>query len=77
MGAGALQYQLAAGKGAVFPDPIGTALDGEAVPAFEPPRLQDTPPGLLSHALAEAVDPVTTTNFRLIGSLYHVITPML
>ena len=56
------------------PHRLGVVLDRELMPAFEPPRLQYAPPGELPHALAEAVDPVTATNFRLIGTLYHLLT---
>ena len=53
---------------------LGTALDRELMAAFEPPRPQYAPPGEFSHPLAEAVDPITTANFRLIGALYHLLT---
>ncbi len=56
------------------PHRLGVGLDRELMPAFEPPRPQYAPPSELPHALAEAVDPVTATNFRLIGTLYHLLT---
>lgn len=53
---------------------LGAVLDREFMPALEPPRPQYAPPGELPHALTETVYPVTTTNFRLIGALYHLLT---